>query len=154
MEIPTIDDYKEKVWTMYYQMDNDRERLTRIITGEAQAEEQLAIESALQEYEANKDGAFDRQEIENILQNDNSESHNNYDYYDEVTNNKLYDNDTAGYGYDNNHYDESNLIAITATSNINDYDEDTNDWEAFQDKDGNEYYYNHRTGESSWKYPW
>ena len=48
-------------------------------------------------------------------------------YYDEVTNNKLYDNDTAGYGYDNNHYDESNLIAITATSNINDYNEDTNE---------------------------
>ena len=42
----------------------------------------------------------------------------------------------------------------TATSNINDYDEDTNDWEAFQDKDGNEYYYNHGTGESSWEYPW
>ena len=24
----------------------------------------------------------------------------------------------------------------------------------WQDKDGNEYYYNHGTGESSWEYPW
>ena len=33
-------------------------------------------------------------------------------------------------------------------------DTENNEWEAFQDEDGNEYYYNHTTGESSWENPW
>jgi len=152
-EIPTIDDYNEKVWTMYYQMDNDRERLMRIITGEAQAEEQLAIENALQEYEENKHGEFDQQQLEHVLQDVEEHNINNDDGIDYYTENddQNYNTENGEEIYNYNYYTEEN---DTAGGDGNGDNTNTDDWEAFQDEDGNEYYYNHTTGESTWEYPW
>ena len=147
-EIPSIDNPNEKVWVMYNQMDNDRDRMTKIIAGEAYEEERKAIQEAFQKYEAHKHAGFDKEQLDLVIQD--YENNENY----------AYDSGThADWNTDVPRQTEDAPESIEEyenqfTQSQNWADPESNEWEAFQDEHGNEYYYNHTTGMSSWENPW
>ena len=133
---------------MYNQMDNDRDRMTKIITGEAYEEERKAIQEAFQKYEAHKHAGFDKEQLDLVIQD--YENNENY----------AYDSGThADWNTDVPRQTEDAPESIEDfenqfTQSQNWADPESNEWEAFQDEHGNEYYYNHTTGMSSWENPW
>ena len=123
--------------------------MTKIITGEAYEQERKAIQEAFQKYEAHKHTGFDKEQLDLVIQD--YENNENY----------VYDNDTYG-EWDINmprQFEDApeNIEEYENPSTLsqNSADPKSNDeWEAFQDEHGNEYYYNHTTGISSWENPW